>query len=132
MGVSVISSYSNQFKNAAKMLTKAETHELLKKRQFENAHNETVNRQNTYFATGLLYYNHDRRLSLLDRAEKLCYSKAALERLKTFNCDNWNSDNVTITDIKELASIEQFVREHTPSWEKSVFSQIGKFVNEAE
>lgn len=130
--MSIISSYSNQFKSASKKLTKAETKEFLQKRQYEEAQKETVNCTNTYFTKGLLYYDNDKRVTLLKSAEKLCYSKVAIEHLKSFNCENWNSDNVTLDDIRELESIEEFVQNNTPLWEKSMFTQLGKFVNQTE
>lgn len=114
------------------MLTKAESEEFLRKTQFDEAHRNTINRQNTYVTKGLLYYDIKKRKSLLESAETLCYSKTAIEHLKTFTHENWNSDNVTIEDIKELETIEAFVSQNSPIWEKSLFAKLGKFANQVD
>ena len=112
------------------MLAKAEAKELLKKTQFEEAHNETTNWKNTYITKGLLYYDNKKRASLLESAETLCYSKDSISHLRSFTCENWNSDNVTIEDIREFQSIESYVHQNLPLWEKSVIAKFGKFVNQ--
>ena len=114
------------------MLAKAEAGELLKKRQFEEAHNITVNCEQEYFTKGLLYYSNEKRISLLNEAEELCYSKVTISRLKNFTEDNWNKDNVTLEDIHEFQTIEEYVRKNTPAWKNNLFSHIGDFINNAE
>ena len=114
------------------MLTKAETDELLRKRQFEKSQEETISCKNTFVTKGLLYYNNKKRESLLESAESLCYSKNAIERLKSFTCENWNSDNVTIDDIKQLQSIEAYVQQNSPRWERSLLFKLGKFINQTD
>ena len=69
---------------------------------------------------------------MLGEAEKLCYSKVTISRLKRFFVDDWNEDSVTIDDIREMQAIEKYVRKNTPAWKKSVFSRIGDFVNDEE
>lgn len=131
-GARTISLYSNQFKNASKNLARAEADELLKKKKFEKAHSITTNCEYEYVTQGLLYYNNEKRFLLLQEAENLCYSKVAISRLRNFTVDNWNKDSVTIEDIREMQTIEEFVRDHTPAWKKSPFSQLGEFINKSE
>ena len=105
---------------------------MLERKRYEDAHNSTMNCESDYFKKGLLYYSDEKRSSLLDQAERLCYSRLAIARLKMFTDENWNPDNVSIEDIREFAAIENYVKKNTPAWKKSVFSQIGSFINGAE
>lgn len=127
-----MSSYSNQFKNACKNLTRAEKSELLTKKKFDDAHSVTINCENDYVTKGLLYYDTEKRIFLLQEAEKLCYSQTSISRLRRFTVDNWNKDSVTLDDIREIRTIEEFVREHTPIWKKNPFWRLGEFINKAE
>lgn len=105
---------------------------MLRKKQFEEAHKKTTNCEEEYFTKGLLYYSNEKRCSLLEEAEKLCYSQVAIARLRRFTEENWNFDSVTVDDIRELAAIEDYVHENTPAWKKNIFSRIGSFINTAE
>ena len=105
---------------------------MLRKKKFEAAHSITTNCEQEFVTQGLLYYNNEKRLFLLQEAEKLCYSKTAISRLRNFTVDSWNKDSVTLEDIREIQTIEEFVQEHTPTWKKSPFARLGEFINKAE
>ena len=105
---------------------------MLKKRKLETAHDITTNWEYEYFTKGLLYFNNEKRYHLLEEAEKLCYSKTSISHLRSFTVDNWNKDSVTLDDIREMHTIEKYVDNNTPAWKKSIFSQIGKFINKTE
>ncbi len=69
---------------------------------------------------------------MLNNAEKLCYSKVSIDKLKDFDSNKWNRDNVTIDDIKDLEAIEEYINDNTSSLEKNLFSDIGEFFNQTE
>ena len=101
---------------------------MRKKEAYEKSHLASISLENEYVTDGLLHYNDEKRKILLKKAEELCYSKTIIDRLKNFTTSNWNSDSVTVGDIKDLQSIEEYVRKYTPGWEKSIFSLLGKIV----
>lgn len=76
-------------------------------------------------STGLQYYKN-RRGPLLEEAEKLCYSKKAIEALRAIDDENWNTDSIDYDTIAALQTMEQFVGEHTPHWKKGLLYRIGK------
>ncbi len=106
--------------------------ELWRKKQMEEAHQAAENSKNTYVSTGLLYYNKERRDSLLASAEKLCYSESAITKLRRCSEGKWNSDQVTADIIHDFESMEAFVKDRMPRWEKSWINCLGNFFKNEE
>lgn len=128
--MSIISSYSNQFKRASKLYEKAKSNTFSKKNEYNEAKKYEDDCKGTFFTKGLLYYDIDKRTALLNSAEQLCYSQNKIDHLKTLDSDKWNSDNVKVEDIIDLQAIEDFVEENNPRWKKNFFTKIGEFLDE--
>lgn len=128
--MSIISSYSNQFKKASKLYEKAKSNTFSKKNEYDEAIKYEDDCKSAFFTKGLLYYDTEKRTDLLNSAEKLCYSQNKIDYLKTLDSDKWNSDNVKVEDIIDLQAIEDFVEENIPKWKKNFFTKIGEFLDE--
>ena len=128
--MSIISSYTNQFKKASKLYEKAKSNTFLKKSEYDEAKSYEDDCKSAFFTKGLLYYDTEKRVALLTSAEKLCYSPNKINHLKTLDSEKWNPDNVNIEDILDLQAIENFVEENIPRWKKSLFTKIGEFLDE--
>ena len=136
MGVRVISNYKKEYELSIKKrtrdqqeLTEIETQieALEKRRQQKKA--IIAEDDNDMLLSGLRYYSAERRNTILNRAEELCYSKKEIENIRSFNDNDWNADNVAVETIERLNVIEQYVGNHMTWWEKSPFSKIGAFLN---
>ena len=74
---------------------------------------------------GLQYYTQEKRDTLLEKAEKLCYSKTSIDSFRSIRNDDWNMDNIVSSQIEELMAIEDYVKKDTPFWQKSIVAKIG-------
>ncbi|MCH5352456.1 MAG: hypothetical protein J1E06_03215 [Acutalibacter sp.] len=134
--MNAISSYKKQFKDAAKNLVDDETLLLkvnqematLQERKEELEKKIAIDRQNKW-EKGMLYYSQDRRDSLLDKAKELSYSEQAIERLQSIDKEHWNLDHVDGNIIDDFESLEKYVKENIPGWEKSPITKLGKWIN---
>ena len=129
-----MSSIKRKFSNVAKKYNRSLNDKKKILERLEKQNSTIMQQQNEYICFGLLYYTKERRKNLLLRAEKLCYSKKIIDNLNQFSDENWNSDSVNEQIIKDFETMESYVNEHTPSYEKSVMFALGKtfFQNDIE
>ena len=134
--MSLINTSKKQFDAANKQLTNdlrslsnvnQEIQALLEKKATINAQCEqdTHNR----IVKGMLYYDASKRKALLDKAEALKYSRQTLDRLRSYNDDMWNEDNVNNDIISDFEAVEKYVDDNAPAWEKSFLAKLGNLSN---
>ena len=135
--VSAIPSYEKQFKDASRRLADDEaqlltvTQEIAalqkKKEQIEkNIDEDRKNKCNK----GMLYYCENKRAAILDQAENLPYSKQTINRLRSIDNENWNSDHIDLNTIADFEAVEKYVNDNTPAWEQSPIAKLGKWFNQ--
>lgn len=73
------------------------------------------------------YLDKNFRLSILNNAENLGYSKTDIQRMKYY-VEEWNQDNVTIEVIDNFRNIESFIKQYEPASNKSTLYKIGLFI----
>lgn len=138
MEVRAISNYNKQYKKAKKdralhlqEKTEIEAQIAQLERQKE-AVNEKINQdEKSVISAGLLYYNQEKRETILNDAEKLRYSKEKITRIRREADDeNWNADTVGLEMMQELDAMEQYVGKNAPWWEKSPLSKFGSLLNQ--
>lgn len=127
--MSIIPSYSNQFKKAYKEYENAKVTTLQKQKEYTDAKNHEDDCKSAFFTKALLYYDDEKRKDILNSAEKLHYSPNKVNHLKNLDNEKWNEDFVNFEDILDLQTIENYVKENTPQWEKSIITKFGSFLN---
>lgn len=134
--MSAITSYKKQFEEANKQLADDEL-DLLKvneqmqtlQRKREDLEKKIQKDRENKVVKGLLYYSEERRSVLLDKADELKYSRKTIQRLRTYDKNQWNTDSVDHDLIADFETVEKYVNGNTPSWEKSPFAKFGKMLN---
>lgn len=136
--VRAISNYKKQYQKAKndralhlqeKTELEAQIAQLEKKKESVD---EILNQdEKTIISKGLLYYDQEKRETILNDAEKLCYSKERITRIRRDADDeNWNTDTVGLEMMQEFDAMEQYVGNNTSWWEKSPLSKFGSWLNQ--
>lgn len=82
-------------------------------------------------SSGLQYYTQERRNEIVNKAERLHYSKSELEKVRRYiSDDNWNTDAVGIDTILSLESMEQYIGKYGQWWESSLLTKLGQILNQ--
>ena len=132
--MSSISTYKRQLKRANRALANDQQRQVEIKKMIEELQEEYAavgerieeDRRNVV-TKGMLYFNSSKREQLLEDAENLNYSKTTIERLRALGNAEWNADNVDEDIISAFESVEDYVNDNKPDWEKSIPATIGKF-----
>lgn len=129
--MSPIPSYKKQFNQASEDLARdqqelldlEEQIQALQKKKSDLTSQIEADKNNVV-TKGMLYFDSEKRKHVLDKAEQLSYSRMKLDRLRGFDDQSWNSDNVDLETITEFQAMERYISENSPS----ILSQLGKSV----
>ena len=138
--VRAISNYKKQYKKAKEdralhLQEKTEIEaQIAQLTRQKDALNVKLNEdENSIISAGLLYYNQEKRETILNDAEKLRYSKEKITRIRRDTDDeNWNADTIGLEMMQELDAMEQYVGKNAPWWEKSPLFKLGALLNQEE
>ena len=94
-------------------------------KKLSDKNQEIENSKKDLITKGLLYYDHEKRNNIISKAEALKYSNSIITKLRKISSEDWNPDNIDENTIKDFQSMEMFVNDNTPRWEKSILSKLG-------
>lgn len=127
--MSPIPSYKKQFNQASEDLARDQQELLdldeqiqaLQKKKSDLTSQIEADKNNVV-TKGMLYFDSEKRKHVLDEAEQLSYSRMKLDRLRGFDDQSWNSDNVDFETITEFQAMERYISENSPG----ILSWLGK------
>lgn len=137
--MSAISSYKKQYINASKHLNDDRAQLLRVEQQMVALQQEKEQIQKrieqgiaTKRDKGLLYFSEVKRTELLDKVEGFPYSKQTIQRLRSIDQSQWDSDHIGCDTIEDFEAVERYINDNMPAWEKSPITKIGKWFNRSE
>lgn len=95
--------------------------------QIEEAEQNLKNSESAMITFGKKIYNYEKSQGLVNQADQTDYSKENLNTIKKITENEWDK-YMTIETIRDLRSIEDYIKKKTPFWEKSPIMRIGELL----